>query len=341
MFKTLLGTYWTQKSNLFVGARILKWRSFNFCTTKCEMLQNKTALLDYWYMSNIYQYIYISVLKFVKFSVRDAQHLSALHRLMISSKGFFNRDTTKVQRQGQQNTPYFWPLFRHFSSVSFAISWWKDIRANNESKLLKFTIQIRSQWPSTLRALRPIYGRNSHPSRSTIERLVEKFESIATVQNVPVPVKQRSARSAFQLILVYILTKSKWCKNWSRLTTRSVVCSWIGLINNLKMIWIFIEKSDCTRTPWVIIATQKNYGLWTAGGVIGPYFFRDDQDRHVTMNGNRYRKSKSKIGFGVWTSASVHVVTMQKKSSFTHNGIERTFTGIKNFIDVQNRFCFV
>ena len=29
-------------------------------------------------------------------------------------------------------------------------------------------------------------------------------------------------------------------------------------------------------------------GLW-AGGVIGLYFFRDDQDRHVTVNGNRYR----------------------------------------------------
>ena len=29
-------------------------------------------------------------------------------------------------------------------------------------------------------------------------------------------------------------------------------------------------------------------GLW-AGGVIGLYFFRNDQDRHVTVNGNRYR----------------------------------------------------
>ena len=29
-------------------------------------------------------------------------------------------------------------------------------------------------------------------------------------------------------------------------------------------------------------------GLW-AGDVIGPYFFRDDQDRHVTVSGNRYR----------------------------------------------------
>ena len=32
------------------------------------------------------------------------------------------------------------------------------------------------------------------------------------------------------------------------------------------------------------------------------------------------------IGFCVWTSASVPVVAMQKKSSFIHNGIERTFT---------------
>ncbi|XP_033222533.1 uncharacterized protein LOC117176402 [Belonocnema kinseyi] len=48
---------------------------------------------------------------------------------------------------------------------------------------------------STLRALRPIYCRHNLPARSTIERLVEKFESTGTVQNVPVPVRQRSARS--------------------------------------------------------------------------------------------------------------------------------------------------
>ena len=48
---------------------------------------------------------------------------------------------------------------------------------------------------STLRALRLIYGRNNRPSRSTIERIVEKFKSTGTAQNVPVPVRQRSARS--------------------------------------------------------------------------------------------------------------------------------------------------
>ena len=49
---------------------------------------------------------------------------------------------------------------------------------------------------STLTALRPIYGRNNRPARSTIERLVEKFESTGTVQNVLVPVRQRSAHSS-------------------------------------------------------------------------------------------------------------------------------------------------
>ena len=39
---------------------------------------------------------------------------------------------------------------------------------------------------STLRALRPIYGRNNRFSRSTIERLVEKFKSTCIVQEVPV-----------------------------------------------------------------------------------------------------------------------------------------------------------
>ena len=48
---------------------------------------------------------------------------------------------------------------------------------------------------STLKALRSIYGRNNRPSRSTIELLVEKFESTGKVQNVSVPMRQRSTRS--------------------------------------------------------------------------------------------------------------------------------------------------
>ena len=47
-----------------------------------------------------------------------------------------------------------------------------------------------------------------------------------------------------------------------------------------------------------------------------------------------YAWKSLKIGF------SVPVVAMQKKS-IIHNGIERTFTESKYFIDIQNRFCFI
>ena len=62
-------------------------------------------------------------------------------------------------------------------------------------EIIKIYYRNSESVASTLRALHPIYGRNSRPSRSTIEHLVEKFESPGTVQNVPVPVRQRSARS--------------------------------------------------------------------------------------------------------------------------------------------------
>ena len=47
-----------------------------------------------------------------------------------------------------------------------------------------------------------MYGRNNRPSRSTIERLVEKFESTGTVQKIAVPVRQRSDRSVEHVAVV-------------------------------------------------------------------------------------------------------------------------------------------
>ena len=61
--------------------------------------------------------------------------------------------------------------------------------------IIKIYYRNSASMSSTLRALTPIYGRNNRPSRSTIERLVEKIEYTGTVQNVPVPVRPRNARS--------------------------------------------------------------------------------------------------------------------------------------------------
>ena len=92
-----------------------------------------------------------------------------------------------------------------------------------------------------------------------------------------------------EMILAYILTKSNWRKNWSRLNSRSWVreLGWTLFINSSNKKYALLVRQQFTCTPWVII----NYGLiwFMAGGVMGPYFFRDDQDRHVSVNGNRYR----------------------------------------------------
>uniref|UniRef100_A0A0K2TFB6 Putative LOC100572414 [Acyrthosiphon pisum] n=1 Tax=Lepeophtheirus salmonis TaxID=72036 RepID=A0A0K2TFB6_LEPSM len=47
----------------------------------------------------------------------------------------------------------------------------------------------------TLRALTPIYGQRNQPAKSTIQRLVKKFESTYMLHNVPLPVRQRNGRS--------------------------------------------------------------------------------------------------------------------------------------------------
>ena len=67
--------------------------------------------------------------------------------------------------------------------------------SQQQVKIIQIYYRNSESVASTLRALRPIDARNNRPSRSTIERLVEKFESTSTIQNVPVPVRQRSACS--------------------------------------------------------------------------------------------------------------------------------------------------
>ena len=70
--------------------------------------------------------------------------------------------------------------------------------------------------------LRPIYGRNNRPSRSTIERLVENFESTGTVQNVIVPVLERCD---FKMIRIFIEKSSsamRLISSWMASSTKKI-----------------------------------------------------------------------------------------------------------------------
>ena len=59
-------------------------------------------------------------------------------------------------------------------------------RSTSQQRLENIKIFYRNSESvaSALRALRSVYGRNNRPSRSTIERLVEKLESTGTVQKM-------------------------------------------------------------------------------------------------------------------------------------------------------------
>ena len=83
-----------------------------------------------------------------------------------------------------------------------------------------------------------------------------------------------------EMILAYILTKSNWCQNWSHQKRRMFMncAEWqndkILSKNHLQQWGSFLAewlrqyakhallvRQQSTRTPWVIIASRKNYGL--------------------------------------------------------------------------------
>ena len=69
-------------------------------------------------------------------------------------------------------------------------------------QIIKLYYQNEFSLVQTLRALRPFYGRRGGPSKSTFQRLVAKFETTGSVNNQPIPVRQRDARSAENIAAV-------------------------------------------------------------------------------------------------------------------------------------------
>ena len=95
---------------------------------------------------------------------------------------------------------------------------------------------------ATLRAPRPIYGRNNRPSRSTIERLVEKCETTGIVQNIDVPVRQRSARS------VEASAEESPTASFARRSQALVIC--------VTSLWRIL-RNDLGLNPYKIKLTQE------------------------------------------------------------------------------------
>ncbi|EFN83459.1 hypothetical protein EAI_09926, partial [Harpegnathos saltator] len=68
--------------------------------------------------------------------------------------------------------------------------------------MIKLYYQNECSLVQTLRALCPFYGRRSCPSKSTLQRLVAKFETTGSVNDQLTPVCQRNAKSAENIAAV-------------------------------------------------------------------------------------------------------------------------------------------
>ncbi|XP_061380157.1 uncharacterized protein LOC133319497 [Danaus plexippus] len=217
-------------------------------------------------------------------------------------------------------------------------------------QIIKLFYENGSSVRATFRALRPFYGRDDRPAESTIRRLVDKFESTGSVNNQPVPVRQRNARSAENIAAVrdsvlenprQSIPRRAQELGLSQTTTwRILRCDLslhpykIQLTQELKVndhrqrrvfadwaleqlevdadfgkkiifsdeahFWMngYVNKQNCRiwdetnphEVHQVAMHPQKVTvwcGFW-AGGVIGPYFFENDNGVAVTVNGRRY-----------------------------------------------------
>jgi len=69
-------------------------------------------------------------------------------------------------------------------------------------QMIKLYYENQCSIVQTLRSLRPFYGRRGGPSKSTLQRLVAKFETTGLVNDQLTPVRQRNARSAENIAAV-------------------------------------------------------------------------------------------------------------------------------------------
>ena len=129
---------------------------------------------------------------------------------------------------------------------------------------------------ATLRALTPIFGRNNRPTRQAVRAIVDKFEFDH--------LKRRNFSNC-------ALAKLEENEEFHRKIIFSDEAHfWLnGFVNKQNMrYWSASNPIVLLETP---LHPQK-VTVWCGfhvGGVIGPYFFVDENDRHVTVNGVRYR----------------------------------------------------
>ncbi|GFX75111.1 DUF4817 domain-containing protein [Trichonephila clavipes] len=90
----------------------------------------------------------------------------------------------------------------------------------------------------------------------------------------------------------------------------------------------YFNKQNCRiwseANPQVYVETpliQKKLTVWCtlwAGGIIGPYFFKNDEGHNVTVNGDRYRAMITNFFIPEWNNHDVQELWFQQDGTTCH-----------------------
>ncbi|KAL5246076.1 hypothetical protein ACI65C_013484 [Semiaphis heraclei] len=106
-------------------------------------------------------------------------------------------------------------------------------------QIVKTYHQNRESGAETVRRLRAVFGRNEAPNKSTVLRLIKKFESTGSVATVKSPGRNRTQRIAQQIAMLNSISHES--------------LNYIN-IKNLKCILHNFEKREMVNTQNTLLA---------------------------------------------------------------------------------------
>ncbi|GFT26738.1 transposable element Tc3 transposase [Trichonephila clavipes] len=160
-------------------------------------------------------------------------------------------------------------------------------------QIVQFYFENNGSVRNTYRALRPFYRRQNRPSKQLIRLTMERFRTTFTLIDNSHPQRRRTpnedqARRRFV----------EWAQNeiaavpdfHKRILFSDETHFWLnGYVNKQNCrIWSEANPQVYVKTPLHPEKLTVWCALW-AGGIIGPYFFKNDEGHNVAVNGDRYR----------------------------------------------------
>ncbi|GFX94714.1 DUF4817 domain-containing protein [Trichonephila clavipes] len=184
-------------------------------------------------------------------------------------------------------------------------------------QIVQFYFENNGSVRNTYRALRPFYRRQNRPSEQLIRLTIERFRTTFTLIDNSHPQRRRTVRTEEAIATVersieedpnesirHRAQELDLCPStlWKILRKDLGLRAYkIQLVQELDEahFWLngYVNKQNChiwsEANPQVYVETPlhpEKLTVWCtlwAGGIIGPYFFKNDEVHNVTVNGDR------------------------------------------------------